>query len=140
MKVKYQINSDIEVEIEGDTLKEVMDELSSAEQFFAHTVCQMPLKDGKCGAKANFVVRVIDSGDSYCEMQCTNPACNGRFSFGQSKTPKGFLYAKTRWNSLGDAEKESRGYDEEKHKNRFLPNGGWYRLKDLKNVVTKTQD
>lgn len=101
MKLKKKLNSNVEVEVEGDGQKDLFKELASVEEIFGEDKC------GMCGkSDIRFIVRNVDSNDYY-ELKCLN--CYATLSFGQHKKG-GTLFPKRK------------GED-----NEYLPNNGWYK-------------
>jgi hypothetical protein len=86
VKVQVTVNARTIVEVEGETVKDVFDELAGAEEVFAIDQC------GLCGtAGVRHVVRHVDKY-SYYEAHCTNAECRARFAFGQSRDVPGGLF------------------------------------------------
>ena len=124
MKVLLKVNENLTVEVAGDSLFDLFNELSSAQQVFSVSEC------GCCKSKnLKFVVRKASSGKkdfNYPEVWCTD--CRARLSYGQSEG--GVLYPKIKWSQLlSDSDKEqwaeAKDYAD-KHAG-YLPNGGWYK-------------
>jgi DNA-directed RNA polymerase subunit RPC12/RpoP len=107
MKINYKAGR-INVELEGDTQKDLFSQLSSFQEVFDEDTC------GKCGGQnIRFVVRDVDE-NSYYEIRCKD--CGGRLEFGQVKKGGG----------LFPRRKDKEG--------SWLPDNGWVKW----NPKTKT--
>jgi translation initiation factor 2 beta subunit (eIF-2beta)/eIF-5 len=78
MRVNYTTkNGRVSVELNGDTQREIFEQLSNFQEVFDETVC------GKCGSDdVRFVVRNVDD-NLYYELKCLD--CGARLSFGTMK-------------------------------------------------------
>ena len=78
MKVNYQTkNGRLSVQLEGDSQKEIFEQISRFQEVFEETAC------GKCGSEnIRFVVRNVDD-NLYYELRCAD--CGARLSFGSHK-------------------------------------------------------
>lgn len=99
MKLNYQTrNGRLNVELEGDSQKEVFEQISRFQEVFEETSC------GKCASDdIRYVVRNVDD-NLYYELRCAD--CRAKLSFGVHKKGGG-LFPKRR---DGDT---------------WLPDGGW---------------
>ena len=104
MRVNHRsLNGRIEIVAEGDTQKEVFQQLASLQEVFEETSCGMP----NCKSEnLRFVVRTVDDNNFY-ELHCLD--CRARFVFGQHKK-NGTLFPKR---------KDDEG--------KWLANRGWAR-------------
>lgn len=86
MKAKYNVNRDLQLELEGATEKELVENMAHAQELFAPMAC--------CGCcvkpefKPRIVIRQNKDKQKFYELWCTNPACGARFCYGQSKDMK----------------------------------------------------
>ena len=78
MKVNYKtINGRLSVELEGDSQRDIFQEIARFQEVFEETVC------GKCGSdNIRFVVRNVDD-NLYYELRCAD--CGAKLSFGSHK-------------------------------------------------------
>lgn len=93
MKAHYRTkNGQITIEVNGETVKEVVKQIASAQEVFeAETQCGMT----NCSsANIRFQVRTVDDNEFF-ELVCND--CHARFSFGQNKKGGG-LFPKRRDN------------------------------------------
>ena len=106
MKVNYTSGDGrLTVEVEGETQKNIFDELAKFQEVFEHSTC------GKCSSTdVRFVVRNVGDNDFY-EIHCQNSKCRARLAFGQHKSKEGTLFPRR---------KDSEG--------SWLPNGGWVKF------------
>lgn len=102
MKVQWQIGQAL-VEAEGDTLQEVIQQLSVAAECLSVGPCD------ECGA-VEIVPRFRqNSGYDFYEMQCTNVDCQATYALGTTKEHR--LYPKGPWKRYqGHASDESRAF------------------------------
>lgn len=79
MKVKYNTkNTRLQVEIEGNSAKEIFKQLAEFQEVFDEDKC------GLCGSQnLKFVCRTVD-GNDFFEIKCLK--CFGKLAFGQHKT------------------------------------------------------
>ena len=84
MKVNYKtINGRLSVELEGDSQRDIFQEIARFQEVFEETVC------GKCGSdNIRFVVRNVDD-NLYCELRCAD--CGAKLSFGSHKKGGGLF-------------------------------------------------
>ena len=84
MKVNYQTrNGRLSVELEGDSQRDIFQEIARFQEVFEETVC------GKCGAdNIRFVVRNVDD-NLYYELRCAD--CGAKLSFGSHKKGGGLF-------------------------------------------------
>lgn len=78
-------NGKLLIKFTGDNIKDVFQEIAQAVEIFdAQDKC------GKCGStNINPHFRIAGKDKyKYYELQCGNPECGARFSFGQSKDMK----------------------------------------------------
>lgn len=111
MKVQFRASPKFVVGAEGNTHKEVFEELAGLSEVFSNDTC------GACQSSNTLpIVRTVD-GNNFYEMACRD--CRARLSFGQSKTG-GSLYPRRRRHDkhpdvvAGRAEADS-----------WLPGNGW---------------
>ena len=104
MKLVYTTkNGKMNVEIEGDSQRELFGQISRFQEVFEEASC------GKCGSEnVRFVVRNVED-NLYHELRCAD--CGARLSFGAHKKGGG-LFPKR---------KDSEG--------NWLPDGGWVKWK-----------
>jgi hypothetical protein len=102
MKVQRKISSTTLVEVEGQSVVEVFEQLARLEEVFAgHETC------GLCGkAGVHYEVQSAKQDNKYYKAVCV--ACGADFRFGFRKAPAGVLFPQ-----LKDAE------------GKMKPNGGW---------------
>tara|TARA_R110000744_G_scaffold245633_1_gene362289 strand:+ start:1261 stop:1590 length:330 start_codon:yes stop_codon:yes gene_type:complete len=82
MKINYKTGR-INVELEGDTQKDLFSQLSAFQEVFDENTC------GKCASQnIRFVVREVDE-NHYYEIRCQD--CGGRLEFGQVKKGGGLF-------------------------------------------------
>jgi len=100
MKVNYTTNNNkINVEIEGDSHRDIFDQISRFQEVFEQGTC------GKCSSEnLKYVVRTVED-NQYFELRCAN--CTARLSFGANKKGGG----------LFPRRKDSAG--------SWLPDAGW---------------
>lgn len=100
MKITYTTKNDrIKVEIEGDSQRDLFDQISKFQEVFEEGIC------GKCGHEdVKFVVRTVED-NQFFELRCKG--CGARLSFGSMKKGGG----------LFPRRKDSEG--------SWLPDGGW---------------
>lgn len=124
MKAQLKVRPTLIVEVEGETETDLFEGISSAQEVFEHEKC------GHCqNSDLRFVVRQDKEENKYYELHCRNIACRARLPFGQNKKPKGSLYPKRKFESLGPAEQEQRKVEKEyadKHYG-YLDHSGWYK-------------
>ena len=84
MKVNYTTsNKRISVEFEGDSQRDIFEQISKFQEVFEQSVC------GKCGHEnLRFVVRTVDD-NQYYELSCTNGGA--RLAFGAHKKGGGLF-------------------------------------------------
>ena len=84
MKVNYTTsNKRITVEFEGDSQRDIFEQISKFQEVFEQSVC------GKCGHEnLRFVVRTVDD-NQYYELRGTN--CGARLAFGAHKKGGGLF-------------------------------------------------
>ena len=84
MKVNYQTrNGRLSVELEGDSQRDIFQEIARFQEVFEETVC------GKCGSdNIRFVVRNVDD-NLYYELRCAD--CGAKLSFGSHKKGGGLF-------------------------------------------------
>jgi len=126
MKAQLKVRTNLIIEAEGETEADLFENISSAQEVFEHEKC------GHCGGvDLRFVVRQDDEENKYYELHCRDTRCRARLPFGQAKKPKGKLYPKRKFESLGPAEKEQRKAEKEYTDKHFgyLANNGWYKYK-----------
>lgn len=87
MKATYRVNPGLTVEVEGATQKEVFEQLARAAEVFGAHLWQ---ECGRCKSPGHRPRPVVRTPQDfvYYELQCTNPECGARFSFGQNKDMK----------------------------------------------------
>lgn len=124
MKAKLKVNSNLIIEVEQETEADLFEAISSAQEVFEHEKC------GYCSNPSlRLAVRQDDEENKYYELHCKDVKCRARLPFGQAKKPKGKLYPKRKFDSLGPAEKEQRAnekkYAEEHY--GYLDHNGWYK-------------
>ena len=96
MKVNYKTrNGRINVEIEGDSQRDIFAGIARFQEVFEETTC------GKCGSdNLRFVVRNVDD-NLYYELRCMD--CGAKLSFGSHKKGGGlFPKMKEGYNWLPD--------------------------------------
>ncbi len=100
MKVNYTTNNNkISVEIEGDSHRDIFEQVSRFQEVFEQGTC------GKCSSEdIKYVVRTVED-NQYFELRCAN--CAARLSFGANKKGGG----------LFPRRKDSDG--------SWLPDSGW---------------
>lgn len=81
MKVSLKVN-ELVFEIDGDCQKVVWDKIAEIQEVFSEKKC------GVCGnPEIKYAVREVDNNKFY-ELQCQNPKCRARKSYGQHKNQK----------------------------------------------------
>ena len=87
MKVEYKVSDAVTVELEGDTIKVVMEQMSQLHEVFGNSTCK------KCSGTEVFpVVREVDE-NKYYELKCKK--CGAKLAFGAHKKG-GTLFPKRR--------------------------------------------
>jgi len=77
MKVHYQVNPKMNVELEATKIVDVFEKLHNFQEVFGETKC------GKCQSEnLKYVVRTVD-GNKYYELQCIT--CQAKLQFGVHK-------------------------------------------------------
>jgi hypothetical protein len=111
MKCQYRVNSNLMIELEGATEKDLYEAMAKADEVFGSPW----LLCGSCkdaAFKPRPVVRVNKEKQKFYELHCTNPECKARFCFGQSKDMKTLFPQREFPRSHPQAGK-------------LKPNGGW---------------
>jgi DNA-directed RNA polymerase subunit RPC12/RpoP len=84
MKLTYTTkNGRINVEIEGESHRELFAQINKFQEVFEEDIC------GKCGHDhVKFIVRTVDD-NQYYELRCAN--CGAKLSFGANKVGGGLF-------------------------------------------------
>jgi len=123
MKAQLKVGPKLIIEVDGQTDTDLFAGLARAQEVFEHEKC------GKCNSTdLRFVVREVD-GNKYYELHCRNLQCRARLAFGQAKEPKGELYPKRKFTSLGKNEQKQRVKEKEYADKHFgyLEHNGWHK-------------
>ena len=100
MKVRFNVSDNMTCEVEGDSQRDIFEQLAALSEVFGNDMC------GKCkSTNIKYIIRTNSDDDKFYELQCMD--CRAKLSFGCHK--KG--------NSLFPHRKDK---DE-----KFLPNNGW---------------
>ena len=123
MKAKYKVGANVIIEVEGDKLVDVLDQLNEVNEALGPEPC------GKCG-KTNTLPRVRTVGeDKFYEIQCKD--CWAVLQLGIHKDASKTLYKKR-------AKTDGKGkvMKDENDKSVYLPNKGWLKWdKEKKEMV-----
>jgi hypothetical protein len=124
MKAQIKVRPNLIVEAEGETEADLFENISSAQEVFEHEKC------GLCGqSDLRFVVRTDSDENKYYELHCKDIKCRAKLPFGQAKKPKGKLYPKRKFDSLGPSEQQQRMSEKayaDAHYG-YLDHNGWYK-------------
>ena len=99
MRLSYTTkNNRLQVEIEGESQRDLFNELNKFQEVFENDVC------GKCqGEDIQYVVRTVDD-NQYYELKCKS--CGAKLAFGSHKKGGGL-------------------FPKRKEVDTWLPDGGW---------------
>jgi hypothetical protein len=105
-------------EVTADTEPELFKQVARVQEVFS--VCP----------ETKFVVRTAAKKSKWLEVVCQDINCKAKLVYSTTED-NNFVYPKTRWDHLSDAQKEQRADEQEyaeKH-NGFLPNNGFFKYK-----------
>ncbi len=128
MSIKANIkgNSPPSFQVEGEDEVELFKGMARVQELFGSTKC------GKChGQEIQYVCRKDSEDNDWLELVCQKNSCRAKLSYGQTKTPKGKVYPKTRFSHLSPKVQEGRMECQayaDKH-DGWLPSGGWFIFK-----------
>lgn len=88
MKVKYRVNAKTEIELECNSLAEVISKLGALGEVLIDEKC------AQCGSDSRLEHR-NHSGYDFYGLRCNNASCNAELSFGQAREG-GRLFVKRR--------------------------------------------
>ena len=112
-------------EVTADTEPELFKQVARVQEVFSVGKC------GRCGCpETKFVVRTAAKKSKWLEVVCLDINCKAKLVYSTTED-NNFVYPKTRWDHLSDAQKEQRADEQEyaeKH-NGFLPNNGFFKYK-----------
>lgn len=121
MKAILHPSQQLSIEVEGDNVKQVFEQLAVAQEVFGTEEC------GCCHEKNfRFMCRTDDDENKYYELHCQNLKCRAKLTYGCHKKGNG-LFPKKHWGSLSDSDKKNRGMEEQPKGSLYLPNGGWFK-------------
>ncbi len=87
MKVLRKINELTKLEVEGDTVAEIFENIARLQEAFSEIRC------GKCKSEdLRYVARLAQDKYKYYEIRCNS--CKAKLAFGQSQENKGVIYPK----------------------------------------------
>ena len=122
MKAIFCATSKLSIEVEGESQRDLFEELAHAQETFSHEKCGCCNKDN-----FRFMCRQNEDQDKFFELMCLEYGCKAKLAFGCHKKGGG-LFPKRRWDALSPGERTNRAYQEKDCKSGFLPNNGWFKF------------